>query len=329
MDRHRPLKKIVLILIILLLSACGTNGRMDYALRPSSTVTVEGASPFTPVPSASPAPTSAPTRVLKTRTPAPSPTPTQGIAPTAAHDWNGVLDPILNRGGIWHVVVRGPMGEVIFQRNGDDIIHPASVIKVAIGMLVLAWLEEQYGDLDQVLAAGPPKAGRSYQQLLKAMLVYSEEEAADLLQQALVEGYGWKKINQRLVEWGAVHTSLVPRRSSASDIANLLEDIYEREIPSRPASRILLDLLSQVTQGDKVRLWALKGVLPEGSVIYNKRGSLTDPLIVADVGIIRLSDGSAYILCLFGYPDEKTTFEALDKTISDFSLAWYSEMVRR
>ena len=253
---------------------------------------------------------------------------TPAMSSTPGHDWKKILDPVLDAGGVWHVLVRGPNGKIVYEREAGDLIHPASVIKVAIGMLALDWLKEQYGNLSDILQMGPIGAGRSYAQLLKAMLVNSEEEAADLLQKALVDGYGWKRINQRLAEWGAVHTTLVPRRSSAEDMVNLLSDLYEKSTPSIEGSRILLDLLATVSQGDTVRLWKIKSMLPPDAMIFNKRGSLTDPMIVADAGIIQLPDGSWYYLCLFGYPDTKVTFEDLDKTIGDFAVAWYRELVR-
>jgi len=90
--------------------------------------------------------------------------------------------------------------------------------------------------------------------------------------------------------------------------------------------------LATVTPGDTARLWKLNEVLPAGSKIYNKRGTLTDPaLIVADAGIIQLPDGEAYILCLFGYPEgieipfvnDRVTYEDLDAVIGDFAIAWY------
>jgi hypothetical protein len=234
------------------------------------------------------------------------------------------LDPILAHGGEWHVILRDQDGSVVYEKSSDALIHPASVIKVAIGMLTFSWLEENYADLDKALETGPIGAGRSYGQLLQAMLVFSEEDAAQALQDDLVKNMGWKAIDGRLEQWGASHTALSPRRSTARDISELFIDLYRRQLPTPGTSARILAYLSQVTKGDTVRLWKLNGLLPDGSHIYNKRGSLTDPMIVADAGIIVLPDGHAYYLMLFGYPSGSATFEDLDKTISDFALAWYT-----
>lgn len=256
--------------------------------------------------------------------PAPLPTSTfQGKV-----DWNQALNPVLSQGGEWHVIALDANGASFYEHAADTIIHPASVIKLAIGMLTVSWLEDRFGDFDQALSTGPFGAGRSYNQLLTAMLVYSEEDAAQTLQATLEQEMGGKKMTSLLVDWGAPHTELKPRRSTAREISTLLYDIYAKQLPSPRTSAYLLKCLGQVTQGDTVRLWKLKGVLPAGATIYDKRGSLTEPMIVADAGIIVLSGYRAYYLTLFGYPDQKTTFEDLDKTIADFALKWYAVQSR-
>lgn len=85
----------------------------------------------------------------------------------------------------------------------------------------------------------------------------------------------------------------------------------------------MLNALGEVTSGDSVRLWKLSPFLPPGAVLYNKRGSLTNPMIVADAGILAMPDGNAYFIGLVGNPDDWTTFEELDQTISEFAQTWY------
>lgn len=256
-------------------------------------------------------------------------TPTQILQPTSQLEIELTpnrkigLDAVLADGGEWHAVIYNPDGDLLYAHQADAVIHPASTIKTAIAMLVLYWLDGQDGGLERNMASGPANAGRSYTQLLQAMLVSSEEDAAQILQDAAVEGLGWGRINQLLSEWGAPNTRLVPRRSTALEMCHLLVGLYSRKLPSPQTSRIILDLMARQTQGDTVRLWKLKEVLPDGAIIYNKRGSLTDPVIVADTGIVFLPGRGPYYLCIFGYSNGDVIFEDLDQTIGDFAVQWY------
>lgn len=235
------------------------------------------------------------------------------------------LNRVLNRGGRWQVVVKPVDGEPVFSRDAGEVIHPASVIKVPLGMLVMKDLMGRGEDLEAAMNGAPPQAGRTYAQLLRAMLVLSEETATDILEKDLRTRMGEAKIRETLSGWGAPNTTLEPRRSTALEIAALWEGLYTRRLLGDQSSAILLDYLAEETDGDAVRLWKLASVLPEGSVIYNKRGSLTSPMIVADSGIIVLPGGESYILCLFGEPDDWTGFEGLDAGIGDLAVTWYQE----
>ncbi len=233
------------------------------------------------------------------------------------------LTRILNRGGTWMVLVKQVGGAATFQRYEDTVIHPASVIKIAVGMLAVRSLRNEPGDLATRLTRSPPQAGRNYEQLLRAMLVLSEETATAILEKDARTRLGDVHIERILSEWGAHETKLEPRRSTARDTVVLLEGLYTHILLTADESELILSYLGEITENDRIRLWKLAEVLPEGAAIYNKRGSLTSPTIVADAGIVRLPDGSAYILCLYGFSDEWTSFEELDQIIGDFALAWY------
>jgi hypothetical protein len=234
------------------------------------------------------------------------------------------LNTVLDRGGKWFVLVK-PVGESVdFERNADIELHPASVIKIPLAMLVIHTLEKGDGGLKKALQEGPVGAGRNFGQLLYASLVNSEEDATGILEQYALQTIGAEKIHVQLSAWGASHTTLEPRRSTARDITGLLEGLYQKRLLSDESSQMVLDMLGVITKGDTSRLWKLSGTLPQGSKIYNKRGTLTDPvLIVADAGIVVQADGKAYILSLFGYPDGYVTYEDLDAILGDFAVAWY------
>jgi beta-lactamase class A len=220
-------------------------------------------------------------------------------------------------------LVTGPGGESLYERQAAEIIHPASTIKIAIGMLAMEMLVRKDPELRTILDGGPPTVGRSYAQLLKAMIVSSEEDAAQALQDAVVADLGWKEIDHLLMEWGAPDTRLVPRRSSAADLTHLLMDLYARGLPSQGSSRYILRLMAEVTGGDTGRIWKLKAQVPPGTMIFNKRGTLLDPMVVADIGIVDIPGQGPYYLCILGYPSKDETYEYLDQRIGDFAVAWF------
>ena len=110
-------------------------------------------------------------------------------------------------------------------------------------------------------------------------------------------------------------------------MTKFLEAMYEGKLLQPATTQDMLNLLAEKSAGDSVRLWTIAPDLPEGSMIYNKRGSLTNPkIIVADAGVIVLPDGKAWILCLFGYSDEWTIFEELDASIAAFAAVWLAQI---
>jgi hypothetical protein len=233
------------------------------------------------------------------------------------------LNRVLNRGGKWSVLVSQVGGETLFEHDADTVLHPASIIKVPLGLLVLYSLSLDNQNLEEVLAEAPPQAGRTYRQLIHAMLALSEETATDLLEHDLNQRMGASWIRGTLDGWGATQTTLEPRRSTVGDIERLFIGLYTDQFLEKTAGHFMLDALGEVTSGDTVRLWKLRTFLPPGAVLYNKRGSLTNPIIVADAGILAMPDGNAYFICLVGNLDDWTTFEELDLMIGEFAQTWY------
>ena len=235
----------------------------------------------------------------------------------------GRLDRTLDRGGIWNVMIKKSGGEVIYSRSADETVHPASTIKIAIGLLVMKSAEIEGMSPDHFLQRAPPNAGRTYAQLLRAMLVVSEETATDLLTQDLKRRMGEDGIRKVLDEWGAPNTSVEPRRTTVREITRLLEGLQTKTLVGPEASDILIHFMAEMTENDRIRLWKLAPMLPEGTLLYNKRGSMTGPVIVADAGVLVLPNGEAYVLTFIGRSDAWTTFEELDAILGDAVMEWY------
>ncbi|MBN2045184.1 MAG: serine hydrolase [Anaerolineales bacterium] len=223
-------------------------------------------------------------------------------------------------GGEWHVMVKEMDGTVLFALEANESIHPASVVKVPLAMLFLESLHEREIDDLRLFLVERGIDGRTYQQLLYGMLVDSEEEAA-----ASLLDYTDDYLNPvaKLQEWGFQYTTITPRRTTASEITRLFEDLWSGRIISAEESKIILEQLAVYTSGDETRLGVIRGRMPEGGHFFSKRGSLVNGgIIVGEVAILELGS-KVYVVSIFGYPgdgDDPPTYDELEQAIED--AAW-------
>jgi hypothetical protein len=218
---------------------------------------------------------------------------------------------LLAASGSWFGAIKEG-GQLIWEFNPYEPFHPASTIKVPIALAFYRWLEEKHPtDWESYIAENG--IDRTYAQLLRAMIVESEEDAT----QTLVDFLTPAKLDERWAYWGLKSTHADPRRSSATDILTALDGLY-RGWWITPASRAhLLDLMSTYTANDETRLGRLRPSLPAGATIYNKRGSLVDwPTVVGDSAIIQLS-GKAYVVTLHGVGKGTTGYEELEAVFDE------------
>ncbi len=266
-----------------------------------------------PIPSFSPTPS--PVIIPETSEPLPFITQTPAFQSFPIQP----LSQMLEDGADWHVWVKELGGRVLFEWRSDEVIHPASIVKVPLGMLVLETLEKGTEEpLDLVLDKGPTGAGRSYRQLLRAMLVYSEEDATEILERDLFERVHQKAVQQILDRWQAPSIRFRPRRASIHDLSTLWECLYTRQCLSESASEQILTWLAEETSSDNGRLWTLKPYLPEESRIYNKRGSMTIPLTVGDCGLVEIPYYPVLLICIVGQSQGEPNFDRLHQKIGEF-----------
>lgn len=229
------------------------------------------------------------------------------------------LDAVLNEtGGEWHVYIKEIGGRVIYARESQVVINPASVIKVPLAIQFFQALDRpQETDLVEYLSEHGV-GGRTYMQLLSAMLVNSEEEATDVLQEWVEDRISVKDNFARW--WGVIKTTYTPRRTTAEEISKILEGLYQGSSLSPEEKQIILDLMSEHTSGDDTRLGLLSEYLPDNYKLFNKRGSNAHRIvIVADVAIIEMGD-RAYVVAMFGTPqldDSGPTYEDLESAIEE------------
>lgn len=228
---------------------------------------------------------------------------------------------IQSTGGHWNLSFSEIGGHVFYERLAFEQIHPASTIKVPIALLFFKALEnmgvtdvKNYIDTHAIMK-------RPMSELLRAMLVYSEEEATGYLMNWTVSSINYEKA---LSEWGINETTLTPRRTTLHDMTLIYTGLYTGTMVSPAARQIILDLLNEYTPNDDTRLGVLRPLLGSDGVIYNKRGTMTaDHLIVADTAIITYKL-HAYTLLVYAQPEVNQTgptYEQLDAAFPEIAKA--------
>ena len=249
--------------------------------------------------------------LIRFQTPVIDPGP-QEIALAQAVD--GIVE---KYGGDWRIYIKEIGGPVVYARRERYTLHPASVIKVPIAMLFFKSLE-QAGVIDYTPELKKGVDGRSYQQLLKAMLVNSEEKAATSLEQDILT----RRLDEFSVleSWGAPHTYIAIRQSTAYEMAILFEGLFSGRCVEAAPRQMILDYLAVYSSGDNTRLGVIRKHLPDGYPFYNKRGTITAGLlVVADTAIVKLPTrhgDKLYVIAAFAYQGKNaTTYNRLETAL--------------
>jgi hypothetical protein len=226
------------------------------------------------------------------------------------------LESALIDGIDWNVVVENADGERIFELNTEVTFQPASMIKVPIAIVVLKILEERGDTLERIQGYG---IGRYFSTLLSAMIVNSEDLATETLEKFARED---NRLQNYLRSWGITHTSFYPQRSTVEDLLRSLQLIYNQEVLNSEFNDFLLNLMAEYTENDKTLLGLMAKTLPNCH-FYNKRGTLLNPTVVADMGILECADSTWYLV-ISGSPsvDSTKTYEDIQSSIEKFSLVF-------
>ena len=222
---------------------------------------------------------------------------------------------IESAGGEWHILIKELDGEILYQRNTHDNTHIASIIKIPIALLFMQSIQPQPTDLNEYLASHA-REDRSYEQLLSAMLVNSEEPATGAIYR--ITQKNGLDFTSTLENWGVEDVNIPYRKTTLHDLSLLLEGLYLHELVSNEASNLLLTLMSEYTENDDQRTGVLKEDFPEAK-IYNKRGTLTDQfLVIGDVAIIEVNE-KVYLVMIVGSQDKSLSVNNADlaNTIED------------
>ncbi|MEX1248044.1 MAG: serine hydrolase [Anaerolineales bacterium] len=222
---------------------------------------------------------------------------------------------LLAAAGTWYGRIQEIGGPLLHQFNPYASFHPASTIKVPVALAFYHWLEGQGLTDWHTYLSEHGVGGRTYAQLLEAMIIESEEEATEVLVGFL--GKAW--LDEIWLSWGLTRTHADPRRSSATNISMAFESLYTRNWISPASKAHLLALMETYTANDDARLGLLRPRLPEDTVIYNKRGSLVDwPRVVGDSGVLQLpgAGAPAFLFTLHGIGKDAAGYEELEATLN-------------
>ena len=299
MVRFRSNFIVILTLFSLFLSACQVNSATEET--PSPTTVVLPTLSMT-------VPTQTSTSQAKVETPSPT-------APQISITDFSSLESELISGVDWYILIRDAnTGNNLFERNADSSFPPASMIKIPTAMAVLSILQDQGRTLEDLKTTGIN--GRNFDSLLEAMVVRSEESATDALEYF---ARGENQLRKKLDGWGLVNTKYDPRTSTASELLNSLELLDTGTALNRENTQYLLNLMDAFTENDQILLGKFNTQLPECE-FQNKRGTMLNPTIVADMGILKCGENSWYLV-VAGTPsvDSSATFEDIQASIESFA----------
>ena len=124
------------------------------------------------------------------------------------------------------------------------------------------------------------------------------------------------------------------RVASTREIARIWQGLYLGEYITAEGRSLLLDLLSEVTDNDTTRLGVICAEFSSGCKFYNKRGTVTDEiLVVADSALVTLQTDAgqqAYILAVFGSQgDSPTDYYRLNDAIAEIGLVFADYLTGR
>lgn len=227
--------------------------------------------------------------------------------------------------GWWGVYIENLSNGEVASVNAEQVFHPASTIKLAVGIAVLNWLD-RHPDIPITTSPGQGDP-RSFEQLLEAMLISSEEDATTTLIQFLEQQPGMRL--QELVEtWGAIHTTIEPRQSTPEDLALLWKRLYRGELLSEASTQQLLAILRSPSAGDEL---CIGGGIPESARpgMAHKNGVTFESGlgVVADSGVVE-ADGTAYVIVVIGNQVKWEDYDAAMNLIAQISRAAFIEFIR-
>jgi len=169
-------------------------------------------------------------------------------------------------------------------------MYSASLYKLFAAQLAYTRIDSGQWNLSQLILKDA-----NLEQCLNKMITVSDNDCGV----AIIKKLGFSNINSEAMKtlgYPSTDLSETYTKSSAKDVAKLLEDLYDGKLLTKKSSQAFLDLLA----AQKINNRLPQG-LPDGVQIMHKTGDLAG--YVHDAGIVRLVDGSSYIIVVMSGPD--------------------------
>jgi beta-lactamase class A len=190
-------------------------------------------------------------------------------------------------------------GEIVTV-HGNEPFPMASTVKIAVAANYLAQVEHGRRSLSDRIG------GRSAADLMRAMMIRSDNHATDLL----IRDLGGPRTVQAWLEQRGIKGMRFDR--TIAQLLRARRDLYDVRDSSTP--RAMVELLRRIDNGDLLRPQSraylldlmgrcitgknrIRGLLPSGTHVENKTGTLNG--LTTDVGFIRLPDGRRVAVAFF------------------------------
>ncbi len=220
-----------------------------------------------------------------------------------------------SQNGIYGIHVESLGEGVAAIHNATVQLYSASLYKLFAAQLAFERIDSGQWSLYQRMTDEA-----SLKQCLDKMITVSDNDCG----RAIIKKLGYSNINARAMKtlgYPSTNLSGAYTKSSAQDVAKLLEDLYDGELLSRSSSQAFLDLLA----AQKINNRLPQG-LPDGVQIMHKTGDLVG--YVHDAGIVRTVDGPSYIIVVMSGPDPSIPNLAQRyANISNLSLLVYESLL--
>lgn len=220
---------------------------------------------------------------------------------TAADEFRDILlnTMLKQQKGEWEILIHEFGKGLLYEWQDRRIYHPASTIKLLVGVALLQVLYKQFGQniasegLETFLAQHGWE-GRTFDQLISAMLVKSEEDATE----SCVRYISTKSsLADQFKELGLQNTSYLPRKSSQRELFSVWNGLFTGLLLDPAGRNYLLRKLSEYTPNDDIMIGSLRKKKYPDAIQWNKRGEVMGGglFTMQDTGVLKIGNRYFYI----------------------------------
>lgn len=154
--------------------------------------------------------------------------------------------------------------------------------------------------------------GNTVEGALTRMITISDNYAAHILYLTI----GWSKVGDFLEKYGLINSSTEKLQTTASDILNFYEKLYNGKIVNKDASDEMLGILKKQELNDRIPKY-----LPENTIVAHKTGELG--AVKHDAGIVYGPNGN-YIIVLLSETNNQITAAEIEAKLSEKVYKYFS-----